>query len=144
MRVRCCTIQRLFSRLKYLALHGIRIDLTHVGSFVTALHVSHHQLLTGDDNWRKKEEDSIIICNSISLTHCSAYSFHHLPSGVTEMAHRYARVVRYHVSMNSLNGFAVRFDPSDFVTAEMSDVTSENSLRSQCHRLIWHQALKFG
>ena len=45
------------SAVLYLALHGICIDLTHVGPFVTALHVSHHQLLTGNDMQQQHERN---------------------------------------------------------------------------------------
>ena len=46
------------------------------------------------------------------------------------------RVVRDDVRVDGLDGFRVGFDPADFVAAEMSDVTGQDGLSAQSHRLV--------
>lgn len=62
---------------------------------------------------------------------------------MAKVAHGYAGVVRDDVRVDGLNGFRIRLDPADFVAAEMSDVTRQDGLSAQRHRLVGQRPLEF-
>ena len=63
---------------------------------------------------------------------------------MSKVPDRDASVVRDDVRVNGLNGFRIGFDPADFVAAEMGDVTRQDGLAAQRHRLVGQWTFKLG